>query len=284
MASPDRSPLYPARLDHVQVTSPDPARLAGYYRDVLGGTADQLPGAQWLVAGAERKLVFAQGAANQLGYAAFRLQDGDQLSALRNRLSAHQLTPRPSPSRLFGDEAFAVGDPDGNTVVFGLSGVRAADPEPDRLPGRLQHVVLASDHLTAMMAFYGEILGFRLSDRVLDDKGDVSAAFYRSDEEHHSFACFRAPARCLDHICFETTCWNDIRDWADHLATLRLEVGWGPGRHGPGNNLFFMLGDPDGNAFEFSAEIERLDYDIATRDWPHEPRTLNYWGAAWMRS
>jgi hypothetical protein len=45
-----------------------------------------------------------------------------------------------------------------------------------------------------------------------------------------------------------------------------------------------MLNDPDGNAFEFSAEIEHVPYDIPAREWPHEQRTLNYWGSAWMRS
>ena len=114
--------------------------------------------------------------------------------------------------------------------------------------------------------------------------GDTTAAFFRSDEEHHSFACFRARVRKLDHFCFETNEWNDIRDWADHLATMHLPIGWGPGRHGPGNNLFFMLNDPDGNAFEFSAEIERIGHDVDTREWPHEQRTLNSWGSAWMRS
>jgi hypothetical protein len=27
-----------------------------------------------------------------------------------------------------------------------------------------------------------------------------------------------------------------------------------------------------------------MGYDVPTRDWPHEQRTLNYWGSAWMRS
>ncbi len=31
---------------------------------------------------------------------------------------------------------------------------------------------------------------------------------------------------------------------------------FGPGRHGPGNNLFFMVVDADRNRLEFSAELE----------------------------
>ena len=81
----------------------------------------------------------------------------------------------------------------------------------------------------------------------------------------------------------ETTSWNDIRDWADHLGGLRISLSWGPGRHGPGNNLFFMVCDADGNMVEFSAEMELMDRDTAVRLWKHEPHTLNLWGVAWIR-
>jgi catechol 2,3-dioxygenase len=68
------------------------------------------------------------------------------------------------------------------------------------------------------------------------------------------------------------------------MARLRIPLWWGPGRHGPGNNLFFMVEDPDGHKVEFSAELERMPPEMAPRTWPHEQRTLNLWGSAWMRS
>jgi catechol 2,3-dioxygenase-like lactoylglutathione lyase family enzyme len=114
--------------------------------------------------------------------------------------------------------------------------------------------------------------------------GEITATFLRSDREHHSFAAFRAPAPRPDHHCYETTCWNDIRDWADHMATCRIKLWWGPGRHGPGNNLFFMVEDPDGHKVELSAELELMARAAPPRAWKHEERTLNYWGQAWMRS
>jgi catechol 2,3-dioxygenase-like lactoylglutathione lyase family enzyme len=282
-ASSGTAPLWPARLDHVKITSPQPAVLLDFYRGILGGTVSELTDGQWLLAGAQRRVVIGSGPAKKLGYAAYVLDDEDRLAALRDGLAQRGVPIKPSPSRVFGDEAFAVEDPDHNFAVFGLP-AEAGGPAKDHLPGRLQHVVVATENLPAMTDFYADTVGFRLSDRVVDDAGDTAVAFFRADPEHHSFACFRARARQLDHFCFETTCWNDIRDWADYLATLRIPVGWGPGRHGPGNNLFFMLNDPDGNAFEFSAEIEHMPYDMATREWPHEQRTLNYWGSAWMRS
>jgi len=133
-----------------------------------------------------------------------------------------------------------------------------------------------------MLEFY-RALGMVDSDHVME--GDaLSAVFLRSDPEHHSFAAFRAPESRPDHHCYETTGWLDIRDWADRMAQLRIPLWWGPGRHGPGNNLFFMIEDPDGHKVEFSAELELMPRAMPHRTWPHEQRTLNLWGSAWMRS
>jgi len=75
-----------------------------------------------------------------------------------------------------------------------------------------------------------------------------------------------------------------LRDWADRVGRLGIALWWGPGRHGPGNNLFFMIEDPDGHKVELSAELELMPKEMAWRTWPHEQRTLNLWGSAWMRS
>ena len=279
-----RSPLWPAHLDHVKVTSPQPDVLLDYYGKVLGGAVCDLAGGDKLLAGAERRIVVGKGDASQLGYAAYALGERARVDALRSHLEKQSTAILPAPNALLGEGAFAVKDPNGNLIALGVGSHMPDAPAMDKLPGRLQHVVVTTEDIEGMIAFYTNVLGFRLSDRVKDSEGDTTAVFMRSDDEHHSFACFRSRVRKLDHFCFETTQWNDIRDWADHLATLYLPIGWGPGRHGPGNNLFFMLNDPDGNAFEFSAEIEHIDHDTDTREWPHEQRTLNSWGSAWMRS
>ena len=135
-----------------------------------------------------------------------------------------------------------------------------------------------------MLRFYEEDLGFVVSDYVVEDDGERTVGFFRSDPEHHSFAVFRCPETRPDHHAYETTCWNDIRDWADQLATLNIKLWWGPGRHGPGNNLFFMIEDPQGYLIELSAELEIVPDEVTKRLWRHEERTLNLWGSAFMRS
>ena len=267
--------LWPARLHHLRRDSPKPEPLAKFYGELLGDRVAQLPDGSWLVDGRGRRLVVGNGPAASVPYFALQMQDSAHLQAFRRRLRKTEDCSLP----LFAEGAFSVTDPDGRRVVFGLPREEVAS---EGLPGRLQHFVCATQRLPEMLEFY-RALGMVESDRVLE--GDaLSAVFLRSDPEHHSFAAFRAPESRPDHHCYETNGWLDIRDWADRMARLRIPLWWGPGRHGPGNNLFFMIEDPDGHKVEFSAELELMPKDMPHRTWPHEQRTLNLWGSAWMRS
>lgn len=267
--------LWPATLHHLCRASPEPERLARFYGELLGDRVEALPAGQWHVSGKGRRLVIAPGEKGAIPYFALQVSDPRRLSAELEQ----KVRVEPSPSPLFGNEAFAVTDPDGRRIVLGL----ARDGAPGDTAGRLQHFVCATTRLDDVLGFYRDILGMHESDRVLEG-GALAAVFLRSDPEHHSFAAFRAPESRADHHCYETRSWNDIRDWADRMARLRIPLWWGPGRHGPGNNLFFMVEDPDGHKVEFSAELERLPAGAPYRTWPHEQRTLNLWGSAWMRS
>lgn len=275
------SALRPATLNHVAISSEQPEALAAFYGKALDCPVRELTHGVWDVHGGERRVLIERGAKNMLRYAGFAFSDAARLARYREEIAAKGINSRPSPTPLFEDGAFAVELPDGPQFVFGVPHEKRT--ATDRLNGRMQHVVVVSDRVTEMVGF-AEKLGFLVSDRVYDNEHDQTAVFLRSDPEHHSFAVFRARARRLDHYAFETKSWNDIRDWADYLAGHKIPIGWGPGRHGPGNNLFIMLTDPDGNAIELSAEIESMTENHQTREWPHEQRTLNQWGSAWMRS
>lgn len=275
-------PLWPARLHHLRRCSSDPGHLARFYGELLGDGVEPLAGGEWLIEGHDRRMLVGSGTPGTVPYFALEMRDPSHLESYAAALDRLGIAREPSPSPLFADGAFAVADPDGRRVVFGLPR-RAAGPAASGLPARLQHFVCASVRLPEMLAFYRDKLGAVESDRVLDGNS-LTAAFLRSDPEHHSFATFLAPESRADHHCYETTGWTDIRDWGDRMAMLRIPLWWGPGRHGPGNNLFFMIEDPDGHKVEFSAELELMPQEAAFRTWPHEQRTLNLWGSAWMRS
>lgn len=281
------SPLWPADLDHLRIDSPDPKALAAFYARALGMSLSPLGGHEYLVVGHERRLVIGHGEARGHPWSAFALGSDAQLERYRRFVLERGAEPLASPTPLFAQGGFALRDPDGRLAVFGVTG-RERAAAASTLPGRLQHVVVASERFPAMMAFYRDVLGFLVSDTVHADDGtgglgDVNVCFLRGSLEHHSFAVFRAPRSTSDHFALEVPGWDDIRQWADHFAALDIGIWWGPGRHGAGNNLFFMIKDPDGNNIEISADLERLPKGEPGRRWPAGGKALNLWGPVWVR-
>ncbi|MDX3905769.1 MAG: VOC family protein [Pigmentiphaga sp.] len=272
-----------ASLHHLHLTSPDPQRLADFYARTHGLQARADPG-RWVCAAPGRTLVLSSGPANGLAYAAFGFQDPARWQAFRNRVAAHARAETPALP-VDCEDALAVRDPDGNVIVFALRpGLPAGVPAQDDLPSaHLQHFALRTTDPAPMLAFYEGVLGFTLSDKVQDEEGMLRACFLRTESLHHALALFRAPMRCFDHQSFETGSWNDMKTWGDRMAAIRETIVWGIGRHGPGNDVFFMVRDPDGNLAEISAEIEVCAPDRPAGVWVHEERTLNLWGKAIMR-
>lgn len=280
------SPIWPAQLDHLCLLSEEPSGLAEFYAAALGFEVSAWQDETLLLQGPGRRLVIGAGRAGERPYHGFRVQSRDQLEEIRRFVDTRSVAIEESPSLVFERDAVAVRDPDGWLAVFGIPRGDLPAHEGRGLPGRLQHVVVASDDLPAMMEFYEERLGFVASDYCQEDEQDPDTrrvAFYRTDPEHHSFAVFAASAVGADHHAYETSCWNDIRDWADHLAGLEIKIWWGPGRHGPGNNLFFMIQDPHGHQVELSAELEHMPRERVSRIWPMGERSLNLWGPGWIR-
>ena len=272
-----------AYLHHLELESGDPAALADFYGRAMEMKAERF-GEGFICRGPGRQMLFKQGRANKLSYAAFACRDADALETLRAHVSKQGVAFIPSPSRLFDRRAFALQDPEGNRIVFGVTD-EPLNPTRRRGPihAPLQHVTVTSTAMAAIEDFYVTKLGFAVSDRVRNDQGAVTTIFLRCNHEHHTVAIFLKSEAGLDHHSYEAGEWNTIKDWADHLGGMRIPIVWGPGRHGPGNNLFIFIKDTDGNMIEISAELE-IVHDRPVKEWKHEPYTLNMWGPAIMRS
>jgi len=277
------APSLRAHLAAIALMSTDPQRLSEFYVDAMGyqghGSDETWTGsldARWLTIRA--------GTANKLDYVAFALPDRCSLSDLRDRLSAASIEFEEVASTPLLGASIKFTDPDGNALLFGVGSNDSTDSPGSFRSSRLQHLVFASDEAEAMVRFYCNVVGFAPSDYVKDDLDNLTAAFLRCSAEHHSLAVFRASRKRLDHFCYDVKDWMYIRDWADRFAERHIALRWGPGRHGPGNNLFFFVNDPDGNWLEFSSELEQIKGTRPIKLWAHEERTLNSWGAAHMRS
>jgi catechol-2,3-dioxygenase len=265
-------------LSYVGLRTPDVEAMARFYTDTMGlmpePAGDRQEGVRLGWGHGQHALELLPG---PKGLDHFGLEIGDIGGhvAVGERLKqqgvdVQQLDDQPATLR--------VRDPDGNAVHLhsrvSRAGEHAADP--GRRPVRIQHATLATSNLEPMIDFY-LALGFRLTDRM----GEVFA-WLRSNVEHHSVAIVdTGSSGGLDHYSFDLDSWDDFKVWADRLSDRGIQVQWGPGRHGPGNNLFLFFDDPAGNHVELSAEMERFFDDYAQyepRIWNADPATVNLWG------
>lgn len=270
-----------ARLKRLVLSSPQPDEMAQFYRHAFDyevkGTGDE-----YCCEGNGRSLWIRRGEPNQLLESHFAFADAASL----DRYSA-ELRGRGVPyqhKHIAGELCISVRDPEDREICFGHD--TPTDNETTSKPpaARLQHYAVRTPAPQKLVEFYASRLGFTISDLVRDDTGDLTAAFLRTDPEHHALAIFRAPQCRFDHFSCETRDWNDLRDWADHMSSRAVKLVWGIGRHGPGNDTFFMVHDPDANLAEISSDLERCTDNRPVGSWKHRMETLNLWGVAIMRS
>ncbi len=270
-----------ATLARLVLTTPQPQVMAEFYQRAFAYDV-QLVDATWRCEGPSRSLWLRPGPAQRLAESHFSVSDAAALDRLAARMRAAGV------ERIAHGDAsakgFSVQDPDGRRLCFAVAPDRPVAPGSEPLQARLQHYAVRSPAPERLAQFYIDRLGFTPSDWVRDAAGDVTAVFLRTDAEHHALAIFRAAEARFDHFSCETRDWNSVRDWADELARRGVLLAWGVGRHGPGNDTFLMVADPDGNMAEISAELEICSDDRQPGLWPHHPQTLNRWGQAIMRS
>jgi catechol 2,3-dioxygenase len=272
-----------ATLKRLVISSPQVDRVAQFYVSTFGYRAE-IRGDEAHCEGEHRSLWIRPGRVNQLLESHFVFADEDSLQRYVARLEDRRVTFNRGDCA--SGAAISAADPHGHRVCFATEAAaeHALAPHGEAHPARLQHYAVRTPAPQALLNFYAQSLGFSISDLVRDESGDLTAAFLRSDQYHHSLAIFRASEPRFDHFSCETHDWHTLRDWADSVARAGIRLAWGIGRHGPGNDTFFMVLDPDGNLAEISSDLETCEPGRPVGSWNHRMETLNQWGVAIMRS
>jgi catechol 2,3-dioxygenase len=123
--------------------------------------------------------------------------------------------------------------------------------------------------------FYTDVLGLKVSDWIGDQM-----VFLRAGSDHHDLALAQLPKDCadfddlprysrpgLEHFSYLIDSYEEMERSVKVLQEHGVEIVRGIGRHGPGNNLFLVFKDPDGNNVEVYCEMTQ----IGERD-AHEPQ------------
>jgi catechol 2,3-dioxygenase-like lactoylglutathione lyase family enzyme len=283
-------------VSHIGFSVPDLAATAQFYRRVLGMVvhSEHPDGGLRLGWGSGHHVIDLVEGEQGLRHYAFEVRDDNGVEGIAKRLTA---AGHPVGELDAGLLDAAVGtargvttiDPHGTEVHFHTTVERDGETAADtgRRPIKYQHITLGTDDVGTMVDFFVGVVGFRISDQLDDGR----FAWLRSDRDHHTLAVVNVGrGGDIDHYSYDLAEWEDFKAWCDRLTDEDVDVTWGPGRHGPGNNLFVFFDDPAGNHVELSAEMEKFHDDRVTyvpRRWKPIPNTVNLWGgqlASWRRT
>ena len=118
---------------------------------------------------------------------------------------------------------------------------------------RLSHTTIAVEDLDAMLDFYGNVLGFEVTNRGTVPGGGELAFVSQDPSEHHQMVFITGMPTgdhqfvLADHLAFRTGSLDDLRAIGERLSEAGVE-GVIPISHGNAWSLYFT--DPEGNGLE----------------------------------
>ncbi len=196
----------------------------------------------------------------------------EEIDTVRQRNGSARLIKYNVPG---GGEGFEVRGPEAHTYRFIIEAKGTERLEDRDKPIQLTHAVLNSADVEAAERFAVEKLGFAVSDRT------AHMRFVRCNRKHHALAYAKAEAASLNHVAFEMRDIDAVMRGMTRMREAGFETVWGPGRHGPGNNVFGYFIAPYGGVIEYTAEVSEVgdDYRVGgPEDWKWPPGRIDHWG------
>jgi catechol 2,3-dioxygenase-like lactoylglutathione lyase family enzyme len=206
----------------------------------------------------------------------FAAADQAAVKALHAKAKSFGATVLSAPADLPGEAGggfgFSFRSLEGHVLNVSSDVARHPNAVNDRSkPIKLSHVVLNAGRTGDEMAFFIDLLGFKLSDST------EMMEFIRCSADHHSIALTRAQGPSLNHMAYEMSNIDGLMRGAGRLKQSGFNIEWGVGRHGPGDNVFTYFVEPNGFVTEYTAEVQQVDEAF------FEPHDAAYWTAFPMR-
>ena len=187
----------------------------------------------------QRIIVDADGG-DGIGFFGWEVADAAALDALAARLEQNGVTVARGSAALADErrvkELIVFNDPVGNRLEAVYGAETTSDPF---LPGRsisgfrtgplgLGHVVLHVENVEAVLAFYRDILGFRLSDFYFHP---FTAFFLHVNPRHHSLAFVQTGKNAVHHMMMELFSFDDVGQGYDLATAEEGRLATTLGRH-----------------------------------------------------
>ena len=269
------------RLRHVTFASPDVEAQLDYYRSIIGlaviGRDDRR-----VILGTdsdELTLVLEHGSASSLTAIAYEVAPGLDLSDLQKSLASLDIKSEVRSDTAPGiPKTLVFNDPDGLQIELFSRWDFCKPVEPIRglAVAKLGHVALYTPDPERAAKFFGDLLGFRVSDRI-----EENFVFLRCGPEHHAMNFARGAEARIHHLAFELRDASHMHQACDLLGRNKFQILWGPVRHGPGHNVAVYHHNPDRYLIELYYSMDlMLDEELGYfeprpwhRDRPQRPKT-----------
>jgi catechol 2,3-dioxygenase-like lactoylglutathione lyase family enzyme len=269
------------RLRHVSFASPNVEAQLDYYQSIIGlaviGRDDRR-----IILGTESDeltLVLEHGAASRLTAIAYEVAPGLDLSDLQKSLASLNIKSEVRCDTAPGiPKTLVFNDPDGLQIELFSRWDFCKPVEPIRglAVAKLGHVALYTPDPERAAKFFGDLLGFRVSDRI-----EENFVFLRCGPEHHAMNFARGAEARIHHLAFELRDASHMHQACDLLGRNKFQILWGPVRHGPGHNVAVYHHNPDRYLIELYYSMDfMLDEELGYfeprpwhRDRPQRPKT-----------
>ena len=269
-----------ASLVGVTLDTPHLAAMADFYTTAFGLTPLEPSDGDVALrgdAGLAAQLRLRHAERRGLGGLLFAMRARADVEASATALAQRGIAIVETPGESADGFGFAIRDPDGTLLRFVAIDRPAQDAPPaSDHPLFLSHVVLNSPDAPRLTAFYIEMLGFTLSDAY--EKGLLN--FLRCDQpQHHCVGISPGHSAGLNHFAMDCGAIDTLMRCYGRMQRLGHMPLWGPGRHGPGGNIFCYYQDPDQFVPEFTCDVLQIA-DPATwtpREWARTPANGNIW-------
>ncbi len=276
------------RLSHVDITVPDVDLAAAYYTDVLGMLeVERVDGRVFFKCWDEddhHSLAMRYDPRVGIDHFTFKVEAEDDLADLESKVEAWGMRVRrvARGEEVGQGESIRFDTPSGHSMelvhevgkVGGLLPTVDPLPFPDGLrgiaPPRMDHVLVTAEEVPEATRFYVDVLGFRLTEQLLDGDGQQIGVWLERSHSPHDLAVVSGPNGGLHHFAFWLDSWDLVRQAADVLAHNAISIDVGPTRHGitRGNTIYFF--DPLGTRNEVFTGGYRPDPDFPTITWTED--------------
>lgn len=276
------------RLSHVDITVPDLDLAAAYYTQVIGMDAvDTVADRTFFKCWDEEdhhSLAVRYDPRVGIDRFSFKVEREDDLDILENRVEAYGFhVERVSRGEEVGQgESIRFETPSGHEMelVHEVERLGAALPKqnprpvPEGVrgiaPPRMDHVLVTAEEVPEATKFYMDVLGFRLTEQLLDGDGHQIGTWMERSHSPHDLAVVSGPNGGLHHFAYWLDDWDQVRGAADVLAYNAIQIDVGPTRHGitRGSTIYFF--DPMGTRNEVFTGGYRPDPDFPTITWTED--------------